>query len=121
MCGCTKYAVILFLLLPLYFSYSQDKKSKQDTRDKDRLTFKLPVNLIVVNASVIDRDGNPVRDLVQSDFKIFEDGKLQPIQTFALESYGPAQPELSAPSDSAAAGGNATLLLRKPVRGWFPS
>jgi VWFA-related protein len=111
--GRAKYVAILFLWLPFSPSYSQDNKPKQDIRDKDRLTFKLPVNLIVVNASVIDRDGNPVRDLVQSDFKIYEDGKLQPIQTFALESYGPAQPEGSAPSDLASVGGNATLLPRE--------
>jgi VWFA-related protein len=112
-CRCVRFVAILFLLFPFYLSHSQDKKDSQDTHDKNRLTFKLPVNLIVVNASVIDKDGNPVRDLVQSDFKIFEDGKLQPIQTFALESYGPAQPEGSALSASASVSGNATLLPRE--------
>jgi VWFA-related protein len=111
-CSRIKYIAILFLLFPLYPSHSQDKKPGQDTRDKDRLTFKLPVNLVVVNATVVDKNGNPVRDLVQSDFKIYEDGKLQPIQTFAMESYGPAQPEGSAPPDSSSVAGNARLLQR---------
>ena len=49
------------------------------------------MNVVVVNATVTDKKGNPVTDLQQSDFKIYEDGKLQPINTFARESYLPDQ------------------------------
>jgi VWFA-related protein len=47
---------------------------------------------MVVHVTVADRDGNPVTDLTAGDFKLFDDGKPQAIQTFALESYEPAQP-----------------------------
>jgi VWFA-related protein len=44
-----------------------------------------------VNAIVTDKQGNPVKDLTRDDFKIYEDGKPQPIHTFALESYKSTQ------------------------------
>ncbi len=53
--------------------------------------FKVPVDVIVVNAIVTDKDGKPVTDLTASDFRVYEDDKLQSIQTFALEVFGPAE------------------------------
>jgi VWFA-related protein len=64
-------------------------------QDKKKLTFKLPVDVVIVNATINDKEGNPVTDLQQSDFKIYEDGKPQTIQTFAFESYEPIQPGAS--------------------------
>jgi VWFA-related protein len=43
-------------------------------------------------AIVTDKIGNPVTDLTVDDFKIYEDGNPQPIDAFALESYGIAAP-----------------------------
>ena len=78
-----------------------DKTPKKDaaTPTKDdksgTFTFKVPVDVVVVNAIVTDKQGNPVKDLKVDEFRVYEDGKLQPIHTFALESYkatqGPAQ------------------------------
>jgi VWFA-related protein len=42
---------------------------------------------VVVNATVTNKKGEPVTDLTVNDFKVYEDGKPQPIHTFALESY----------------------------------
>jgi VWFA-related protein len=53
--------------------------------------FKVPVDVIVVNAIVTDKDGKPVTDLTANDFRVYEDDKLQSIQTFALEVFGPAE------------------------------
>ena len=82
---------LLFLLLVPWSSIAfQSKKPEKD--DKGQLTFRLPVNVVVVNATVTDRKGNPVTDLQQSDFKIYQDGKLQPIKTnIAQESDLPDQ------------------------------
>lgn len=48
-----------------------------------------PINvdssIVVINATIIDRDGRPVRGLVQSQFKVFEDGKEQAIDFFQAE------------------------------------
>jgi VWFA-related protein len=89
---------LLFLVLAPWSLFALNgQKPGKDT--KGQLTFRLPVNVVVVNATVTDKKGNPVTGLQQSDFKIYEDGKLQPIDTFAEESYLPDQ-ELAADSKS---------------------
>ena len=47
--------------------------------------------MVIVSAIVNDSHGNPVRDLSSEEFKVYEDGKLQPIHTFGRESYKPVQ------------------------------
>jgi VWFA-related protein len=81
--------VLLLLLSPCAFSLPQSSVSKQEASDRRQPTFKIPVDVIVVSAAVTDKDGNPATDLTRDDFKVFEDGKLQAIQTFSLESYAP--------------------------------
>ncbi len=48
--------------------------------------------LVNLHVRVIDRNNRPIDNVPQSDFKVFEDGVLQPIQTFTREevpiSYG---------------------------------
>jgi VWFA-related protein len=90
---------LLLLVVPWSLIASQDKKPGKD--GKSQPIFRLPVNVVVVNATVTDKKGNPVTGLQQSDFKIYEDGKLQPIDTFAEESYL-ADQELAAGSRSLA-------------------
>lgn len=46
-------------------------------------TLKLSTREIVVDVSVSDASGNPVRDLQQSDFTVYENNKPQPIHSFA--------------------------------------
>jgi len=87
----TKIAVFLLLLLQSSVLYPQSDKTKKEATNKGRLTFKLPVGVVVVNATVTDKQGTTVADLTQNDFKVYEDGKLQSIQTFAAESYKPMQ------------------------------
>ena len=53
--------------------------------------FRVPVGVVVVNATVTDKQGNPVTDLTREDFRVFEDGKPQDIQTFVLESHNPVK------------------------------
>ena len=49
-------------------------------------TFKSGTNIIRVDATVTDRNGNPLTDLKADDFEIREDGKLQPIASFKFIS-----------------------------------
>src|SRR5512134_973520 len=46
-------------------------------------TFKVSVNVVDVDVTVTDAEGNFVRDLAAGDFEVFEDGKPQAIQTFS--------------------------------------
>jgi len=92
---------IWLLVLVATLCLAADKAPKKDSStlkkdDKsDTFTFKVPVDVVVVNAVVTDKQGNPVKDLTVDDFRVYEDGKLQPIHTFALESYKATQGQTS--------------------------
>ncbi len=87
-------ALFLLLILICCPMLSQDKKSEKQVSkgNKSQFTFKVPVDVVIVNASVTDKSGMPVLDLAADDFRVYEDGKLQPIHTFTLESYKTTQP-----------------------------
>jgi VWFA-related protein len=113
----TEVFLLLLVLIPCSSIAFDDKKSGKDS--KGQLTFRLPVNVIMVNVTVTDKKGNPVTDLTQSDFKIYEDGKPQSINTFAQESYFPDQESAAAPK-SADAHDTASPPLPRPVQALRP-
>ncbi len=47
--------------------------------------FQASVKLVVVNVSVKGHDGRPIENLSKDDFQLFEDGKLQRLQTVELQ------------------------------------
>jgi VWFA-related protein len=49
-------------------------------------TITTETRLVLVDTVVTDKKGNYVRDLTQKDFKVFEDGKEQPIKSFSSET-----------------------------------
>ena len=46
--------------------------------------FRTGINFVRVDVIVTDKQGNPVTDLTQADFEVFEDGKPQAVETFKL-------------------------------------
>ena len=75
-----------------------------ESQSGPEFTVKVPVNVVLVNVTVTDKAGRPVKDLTAADFKLFEDGKRQRIQSFEIESSRPAvSPE---PEDPARTAGN---------------
>jgi VWFA-related protein len=61
-------------------------------------TFRAGANLVRVDVTVIDHQGNPVTDLTKDDFEIREDGVPQAVDTFKLvEADGEPPDELSLP------------------------
>ena len=58
-------------------------------------TLKVPVEVVVVNAIVTDRDGNPITDLTVDDFEVLENRKKQNIQSFSQEIYQSSQSSLT--------------------------
>ncbi|MGH9614543.1 MAG: VWA domain-containing protein [Bryobacteraceae bacterium] len=48
-------------------------------------TFSTSTSIVVVNVSVLGRDGKPVTNLTQSDFLVYEDGKLQQLKSCELQ------------------------------------
>src|SRR5580704_1024278 len=55
----------------------------QDTTD---YTFRTKTELVLVNVTVRDKNGNPVRDLKREDFTVLEDNKQQQVISFDLEN-----------------------------------
>ncbi len=49
-------------------------------------TFKAQTELVLVNVTVRDKSGNPVRDLKPEDFTVLEDNKPQKVATFDIEN-----------------------------------
>src|SRR5712664_1334031 len=49
-------------------------------------TFHSTTELVLVNVTVHDKNGNPVRDLKREDFTVLEDNKPQPVVSFDLEN-----------------------------------
>jgi VWFA-related protein len=96
----SRHIAVFALLLSLSQSpglFAQKNKSGKESSDKSQTTFKVSAESVVVNATVSDKDGRAVTDLAQKDFKVYEDGKLQDIRTFALESYKPIPAEKAEP------------------------
>jgi VWFA-related protein len=81
--------------------------------------FTLKANAELVLTNVIVRDaktGEPIRGLKQSDFKIFENGKEQQIDSFDFESVDMATPLKEATVSGLAAGptGSKAVVVAKP-------
>jgi VWFA-related protein len=66
---------------------SKTSEPKAEFSSKDtNTTFKLRVNLVQVKVVVRDSKGELVRDLKREDFEVFDQGKLQAITTFGVET-----------------------------------
>src|ERR1700727_2582104 len=67
-------------------AYAQDTQGQDKPPANTGTVIKTETRLVVVDAVVTDKKDNYVKDLKQKDFKIFEDGKDQPIKTFSYEA-----------------------------------
>lgn len=57
----------------------------QRAQDQDDDVIRVSTDLVVVNATVVDKDGKFVTGLKRGDFQVFEDGAPQKISTFSAE------------------------------------
>ncbi len=64
---------------------SSEAKRELDIQDSGT-TFRLRVNLVQVHVTVRDTSGKPVENLRKEDFLLYDQGKLQTISTFAIET-----------------------------------
>ena len=56
-----------------------------DKQAAGQAPIRVSTELVLVNVVARDKKGNPVRDLKQGDFTLYEDGKKQQISTFDFE------------------------------------
>lgn len=90
-------SILLVCWIPCDGFLAQAKRRSQSERSpSNEFTFRVPVDVVVVNATAVDAQGNPVPDLRKEDFRIFEDGRPQPIHTFSVESYTSRRQQLRA-------------------------
>ena len=62
------------------------KPAPEVNTQESPVPFRVRVNLVPVRVVVHDGKGQPVKDLKREDFKIFQDGKLQTLSTFSVET-----------------------------------
>jgi VWFA-related protein len=65
----------------------------QPDRQMPPVTFRVEINYVEVDATVVDRKGDFVGNLQASDFQLFEDGKPQTIASFGLVRIPIERPE----------------------------
>ncbi len=97
---CSGIAGFLLLILYCSFLFPQSKDAKKRASQKDQPSFAVKVRSVVISATVMDKAGNPVTDLTSSDFRVYDEGKPQKIQTFAQESFGPPEAEEAKSTDA---------------------
>ncbi len=65
----------------------QSNAPETEARDAG-ITFQSRVNLVLVPVVVRDKNGKPIANLTQKDFKLFDKGKPQSIMKFSVEHAG---------------------------------
>ena len=80
----TTVALALLLATPI-LSWSQEKKPKQETQQREDDPVTLRSDLVVVNVIVTDEKGQYAHGLSAKDFQVFENDAAQPIDSFMTE------------------------------------
>jgi VWFA-related protein len=87
--------------------------------DPNQPAFRAGINAVRVDVIVTDRQGNPVADLKQTDFEVFEDNKPQTVETFRLVKidqttvpvYASRSPRSRNDEETAAADENSRIFV----------
>ena len=73
-------AIAIVLLVAIVPVLAQTAKGHNDTT-----TLQVPVDLVLLDVSVQDKNGLPVRNLQPKDFRVYEDKVEQSINSFGTE------------------------------------
>ncbi|MBZ5537007.1 MAG: VWA domain-containing protein [Acidobacteriia bacterium] len=77
--------MLVCLVILAHPTYPASERPTPQRKNEPSITIKVPVDLVSLNASVTDKKGNPIKDLTEQDFRVFEDGVPQKISLFHLE------------------------------------
>lgn len=80
-------------------------------------TFRANVRLVNVSVIAHDSSGQPVRNLTASDFRVYEDGKEQKLEVFAIEAAPMAPAARAASTPAAASNVFSNRLAERPAGG----
>ena len=64
----------------------------QQTPSESQPTFRVGVDVVQVDVSVLDQSRRPVRNLTATDFTVLEDGKARPIVAFVPVELAEPEP-----------------------------
>ena len=73
--------VFAFLTLSSVTVFGQNPTSSQTPKNDE--IIRISSNLVLIDALVLDKKGQQVKDLLPQDFEIYQDGKLQKITNFS--------------------------------------
>src|SRR5690242_6543475 len=82
--GAWRAATLLVLFLFILARSAGDQAPARQ-HDTDSLRISVDVALVVLHATVADREGGLIHDLGEQDFEVFEDGVRQHIRLFRNE------------------------------------
>jgi VWFA-related protein len=102
--------ILLVVLFPTAI-FSQTPSHKPKPLGED--VVKITTTLIQVDATVLDKKGNPVKGLTADDFEIYENGKRQPITNFSFV-------ELEADNSTGQADKSTDQVVAKPSKNSIP-
>lgn len=57
-------------------------------RQGNNFVVRVQTNIVLVDVRVTDKHGNPITNLTQNEFRVYEDGVPQKISSFSLENIG---------------------------------
>jgi len=75
-------------LLAALLAWAQAQQQRPAPNDAIS-TIKVETRVVLVDSVVTDKKGNYIRDLEAKDFKVWEDGKEQPVTSFSREDDNP--------------------------------
>src|SRR6185436_13567753 len=82
----TSLLIVLLLVLSPVATWAQTPVQHPKPGGED--VVKITTSLIQVDATVLDKKGQPVKGLNADDFEIYENGKKQPITNFSFVELG---------------------------------
>ncbi len=75
------------VVLPPAGTSGNSQPTVEDAGGADDFKLKVDVQLVMVDATVRDRSGRPMETLRREDFRVFENGLEQTIQSFSRDEY----------------------------------
>ena len=104
-------ARVSFLAFPLLLAVSS---AADDEKPASRIVASERVVRLVVDAYVTDAKGNPITDLVPSDFRVLADGKPLEVESAEFVGAGTAEGPVTPPPAPDGVGGNAAAPAPAP-------
>src|SRR5262245_37003109 len=89
-----KFRSLIYAVVPVAFALAHptpiaaQKQNAPEQRPelttRPGLTIRMDTDLVIIDVTATDKNGNYVRDLKENELEVYEDGKLRKIDFFAV-------------------------------------